>query len=658
MKQVVLGRAVCGDFEQAFRREWIVTNGLGGYSAGTISGLNTRRYYGLLVAALSSYPERILMVSKLDTEAYYDGDGKFYRLACNEYANGAVNPHGYHYLESFSLDGATPVWVYAMADARLERRVWMQHGHNTTYITYTLTRATDTMFLKLTPFCTYRSYHNHSQGDWQPTVRTVVGGFEVLAFSQAQPYRVVIDRGEFQRDEDWYWHFRHRLDASRGLDDLEDLFVPGYFQYTLSPGETLTLICSTESVAPHVGNRPYQAEHNRQQKLQAHLPPDSPFWIRQLALAADQFLIRLPTELAKQRATIIAGYPWFTDWARDTLVALNGLTLLTGQAHLAAEILRSFAPHVDQGMLPNRFAVPRSSMEYNTVDTPLWYIRAVAQYFDATQDSGLVEDLYPVLASIIHWYRQGTRHGIYMDPTDGLVWAGQPGQPLTWMDIKVGDLVITPRLGKPVEVNALWYNALCVMSRLSQQLGLTPASQTYRQEANRAAESFRRRFWFTAGEYLYDNVDSPTERDDPTLRPNQILAVSLTPGLLSEAQAKAVVDVCGLHLLTSHGLRTLAPDEAGYRGGYTGSLAQRDMAYHQGTIWTWLLGHYVVAHYNVYHDAQMARSFLDAISLQLYEAGMGSLSEIFDGDPPHRPHGCFAQAWSVSEILWAWHVTR
>jgi predicted glycogen debranching enzyme len=664
-KTITLGRADCGLFENAIRKEWLVTNGLGGYAAGTINGLNTRRYHGMLVAALRPPLARTLLVAKIDPVAHYGTE--LYSLACNEYVDGTIDPHGYRYLESFHLEGLIPVWTYVLADARLEQRVWMDHGHNTTYLTYTLTRATNPVLLRLTPLCTYRDYHSHSHGRWPLNLALISGGVEIKAFAEAQPYRIVADRGEVQIGGEWYWNFKHRAESLRGLDYSEDLFIPARFISSLEPGETMTLICSVEAVEPHCGLEALEAEQQRQARLLKQFPAGEPAWIRHLALAADQFIVKRPlaakseAEPPEMGATVLAGYPWFSDWGRDTMAALPGLTLATKRPDVAECILRTFAGYVNQGMLPNRFPDTGQEPEYNTADAALWYIQAIYQYTRHTGSLRLVRELYPTLIDIITWHEQGARYGIRVDPKDGLLFAGEPGLQLTWMDAKVGDWVVTPRIGKAVEVNALWYNALRSMADFSRRLGKRQAAKRFNNQADFVAANFQKRFWYEAGGYLCDVIDGPGgtsrhdgKRYDCRLRPNQLLAVSLPFNLLTEAQAKAVVDVCARYLWTSYGLRTLAAIDPAYTGYYGGSQLQRDSAYHQGTVWAWLIGPFVTAHYRAYGDAALARSFLTAIEHHLADACLGSINEIFDGDPPHSPHGCFAQALSVAELLRAW----
>lgn len=653
MLQHTLGRADCGHFKTASEKEWLVTNGLGGYASGTISGANTRRYHGLLVAALHPPVQRTVLVAKIDALAEY-GNSTF-PLFANEFGEGTIDPYGYRHLESFHLDGLIPVWTYALADARLEQRIWMKHGHNTTYLTYTVTRATDAVSLTLTPLCTYRDYHSHHRGSWSFEEKAIPQGFEICNAHGTQAYRVVADKGEFQLAPEWYWNFKHRLESYRGLDDREDLLAAGRFRASLQPGETLTIICSTEPVEPHAGDEALQQEQQRQANLLQVAPADEPAWVKQLTLAADQFIVQRRTETGEAGKTVIAGYPWFGDWGRDTMIALPGLTLATHRPAVAADILRTFARYVSQGMLPNRFPEAGEEPEYNTVDATLWYFQAIYQHLLYTRQPALVKELYPTLVDIMDWHRRGTRYNIKVDPADGLLFAGETGVQLTWMDAKVGDWVVTPRTGKPVEINALWYNALRIMAELSKRLDKAKAARQYKEQADFVAGSFQQRFWFEPGGYLYDVIDGPDNTGcDTSLRPNQIFAVSLPFQLLDKPRAKAVVDICARHLWTSYGLRSLAPNHAAYTGHYGGDAHRRDGAYHQGTVWSWLLGPFATAHYRVYGDAALARSFLTPIKEHLSDVCLGSISEIFDGDPPHKPRGCFAQAWSVAEILWAW----
>ena len=653
-----LGRGACGNFERAIEREWLVTNGMGGYASGTVGDLNTRRYHGLLMAALSPPAGRTLLVAKVDAMVRYGG--KIYHLSCNEFVDGTVTPHGYLHLESFFLDGTVPVWHYALADALIEKRVLMASGQNTTYLYFRVLRASDTLEFELTPLCTYRDYHSHSHGAWDMHFRELTNGFEVHALQGARPYRVICDGAKFVADPAWYWNFKHRMETARGLDDSEDLFCPGHFILALDDGQDATLMISAESASPENFAVVSARIHESSQALLTALPADAPRWIRQMALATDQFIVDRYRDGHPAGKTVIAGYPWFGDWGRDTMIALPGLTLALKRFDMAASILRTFAAHISEGMLPNRFPDHDEMPEYNTVDATLWYFYAVDQYTRRSGEIALAKELYPVLADILAWHRKGARYGIKVDVRDGLLAAGGDGMQLTWMDAKIGDWAVTPRIGKPVEVNALWYNALAIMADLSKQLGKKKSADEYREAAAQVRSSFQR-FWNSEQNYLYDVIDGTEgmpgfdgRKVDPRLRPNQILAVALPNSPLGREQQKAVVDVCARELLTSHGLRSLARNQPGYVAYYRGNPTQRDAAYHQGTVWAWLIGPFVDAHYRVYRDADKARSFLEPLGLHLGEGCIGNVSEIFDAEPPFTPRGCFAQAWSVAEVLRAW----
>lgn len=658
MTQLKLEPGDCGIFQRAVEREWLITNGIGGFASSTVCETNTRRYHGLLVAALEPPAVRILLVAKLDIAIRYRG--KDYPLFSNEFADGTVAPQGYVHLESFHLDNGLPVWRYAIADALIEKRILMKPGQNTTYVNIQALRASDGLVLDLTPLCTYRDYHSHSHGGWNLSLREISHGFEVNAFPGACAYRLSCEQAVFIPDPVWYWNFKHRAETARGLDDSEDLFRPGHFTLSLGEGEQAAVVISAEAGVAEDFATVQQQLREQQLALLQSLPTSAPGWIKQLALASGQFIVDRYQHGLPAGKTVIAGYPWFADWGRDTMIALPGLTLALGRYGLAAEILRTFAAHVSEGMLPNRFPDDGAEPEYNTVDATLWYFHAIDQYTQISGDVTLAEELYPVLADIIDWHRRGTRYGIKVDLQDGLLMAGKPGTQLTWMDAKVGERVVTPRIGKCVEINALWYNALEVMSGLAGQFGTTEQADNYHQSATQVKNSFRH-FWNRANLCLYDVIDGPEgdiHDDDQTydgrLRPNQLFAVSLPHSPLCERQSKAIVDLCTRELLTSFGLRSLARGEPDYAPYYQGNPAQRDSAYHQGTVWAWLLGPFVDAHFRVYRDAEKARSFLEPLAAHLADACIGQVSEIFDAEPPFTPRGCFAQAWSVAEILRAW----
>jgi predicted glycogen debranching enzyme len=645
------GREITGDFSLASRREWLVTNGLGGWASGTVSGANTRRYHGLFVPALQPPLGRTVLVAKLNDSATLAGQS--FALSSNEYGDGTIDPHGYRHLESFRLEWGIPTWTYAVAEALLEKRVWMPHGRDTVFVTYTLRRAAGPAQLDVLVMTTARDAHVETQGGWQPRVNLVPGG--ALVQPPDSGFRVLASSGEFVPVGQWHWNIHHRVEQARGLPAREDHYALGRYLATVQPGATWTFIATTE---PEV-NWDWQAalaeEQARARQLvtAAGLQTEPP-WVQQLVIAADQFLVQ-----RGDGQTVIAGYHWFGDWGRDTMIALPGLALATGRYGLAADILRTFARFVSQGMLPNRFPDSGEQPEYNTVDATLWYFHAIDRYVAASGDHDLARELLPVLDDIAAWHLRGTRYNIHVDPVDDLLFAGQPGVQLTWMDAKVGAWVVTPRIGKPVEINALWINALRALHRLHQDLGVA-APQPFDEIANRATLSFER-FWYAAGNYLYDVIDGP-DGNEAALRPNQLVAVSLPYAPVAGPRARAVVDRCAQKLLASYGLRSLAPDQPGYIGAYGGDQKQRDAAYHQGTIWGWLIGPFVDAYLKAYgRDAdtlENARSVLAPFEQHLADAGLGSISEIFAGDAPFEPVGCIAQAWSVAEVLRAWVETE
>ncbi len=649
------GREICGKLARAESREWLCANGIGGFASGTVAGLLTRRYHGLLIAALKPPLGRTLLVAKVDDSIEYDGLTR--PLFVNRWVDGTVDPHGYREIERFGLEGTTPVWTYACADALLEKRVWMEHGQNTTYLQYRLLRGGGFVALELKVLVNYRDYHSTTRCDgWQMKIEPVPGGLRVAAFDGAHPFVLRAEGADVQPAHDWYRGFHLTLEQERGLDSREDHLHAGTFRGTLRPGDTLTLVLSAEAAPSLDGEAAWQRRRRHEEGLISHwrraqpAAEQVPAWIEQLVLAADQFVVRRPLADDPDGMSLIAGYHWFGDWGRDTMISLPGLTIATGRPQVAGRILTTFARFVDRGMLPNRFPDAGEAPEYNTVDATLWYFDAIRAYHGATGDDALLKQLFPVLEQIIQWHRDGTRYGISEDAADGLLRSGEPGVQLTWMDAKVGEWVVTPRTGKAVEVNALWYNALLSMAVFARRQG-KPADR-WETLAERVRAGFER-FWNHAAGHCYDIVDGP-EGDDDALRPNQIFAVSLPESPLSPERRRKVVDACARHLLTSFGLRSLAPGHPQYQGRYEGGMRERDGAYHQGTAWGWLLGPFVLAHFRVYRDPEAARAFLRPMAHHLNDYGVGSIAEIFDGDPPFTSRGCIAQAWSVSETLRAW----
>lgn len=653
---VDLGRATCCSLAVAAGREWLVTNGIGGFASGTIAGLATRRYHGFLVAALKPPLGRTLLVAKLEESAAYEGAE--YLFSTDPWADGTVSPQGYVHIERFRLEGTTPVWTFAFADARIEKRIWMQTGANTTFVQYSLVSASSPLDLHLKALVNYRDYHGTTHaGDWQMRVENVEHGLRIVAFEGAAPFYLLSASASEEPAHVWYRNFDLPAERERGLEDREDHLHAATFHALLREGESVTIVCTTEPSAGLDGPAAYEPHLTSQYDLlhrwstaRPELARIAPPWVRQLVLTADQFIVKRPIQDEPDACSVIAGYHWFGDWGRDTMVALPGLTLATGRPQLARSILRTFARFVDCGMLPNVFPDAGSKPEYNTADAVLWYFEALRQYFEATNDKELLRELFPVLAEIIEWHQRGTRFDICVDNSDGLLYAGQAGVQLTWMDAKVGDWVVTPRTGKPIEVNALWLNALMTMASFARAIG--KRTETYEFRAKCARASFQR-FWNESAKCCYDVIDGP-EPCDSSLRPNQIFAVSLPESPLSSEQQRAVVDACARYLLTSYGLRSLAPGQADYQGRYAGGPRERDGAYHQGTVWGWLLGPFVLAHLRVYNDPVRAVSFLEPFANHMRCYGLGTAGEIFDGDAPFAPRGCIAQAWTVGELLRAW----
>jgi predicted glycogen debranching enzyme len=666
------GRDICGNLPNAEGREWLVTNGIGGYACGTIAGLLTRHYHGLLVAALKPPVDRTLLLTKLDEQVNYAG--QVYTLHCDRWADGILNPEGYCLLERFTLDGTIPTWTFALGDALLEKRIWMEQGANTTYIHYELKRGSAPVKLAVKALVNYRQHHASTYAkDWHMQIQPIDQGVAVTAFDGATPLYVFSNGGLCTPHHDWYRNYDLAVENYRGIDPHDDHLHAATIAVQLSPGQSLMITASTEAPATVAMEGAMERQKSHEQALlerwaEVRPQPFSPqwAWLDRLVLAADQFIVKRPIAGESDGRTVIAGYPWFGDWGRDTMIALPGLTIATGRPDIARPILRTFARYVDQGMLPNLFPEEGQTPEYNTVDATLWYFEAIRAYYAATQDDELLRELFPVLAEIIRWHQTGTRYNIHQD-SDGLIYAGEPGIQLTWMDAKVDDWVVTPRIGKPIEVNALWYNALLIMAQFAEKLGVAGAE--YRLLADQTRKGFQR-FWYADGGYCYDFLDGP-EGEEDAFRPNQIFAVALPaldwrlgerssrkaplgPDLLSHAQQKAVVDRVARQLLTSHGLRSLAPDHPDYKGQYKGDRYERDGCYHQGTVWGWLMRPFVQAHLRVYQKPTLAKSFLEPMADHLRDGCIGNLSEIFDGDAPMTPRGAFAQAWTVAEVLRVW----
>lgn len=647
---------ICGDLDAASRREWLVTNGTGGYASSTITGLNSRRYHGLLVAAVRPPVGRQVLLSKYEETLILNGTR--HALSTNSYP-GIIHPDGYRRLIGFRLS-PFPVLTYMIDGLEIEQSIFMVHGENTTVVQYEVRRLTgdaarrllsseSRIEIEIRPLLAMRDFHALAHEDGAVDRRVV---FQP-GMASMQPYRdrpslhIAHNAVAVEQTGDWFRNVEYDAERERGFDYREDLFNPCLLRFDLSASSTATLIASTEPVDVRQATEYRQAELDRRNKVAAAAPRSSEL-VEDLADAADQFIVS-----RGNGKTIIAGYHWFSDWGRDTMISLPGLTLATGRWDVARTILLEFSRHVDRGMIPNRFPDAGEEPEFNTVDATLWLFEGVRSYLHHTGDIDFVGNtMYPVLAEIIDWHQRGTRYGIHVDD-DGLLAAGVPGMQLTWMDAKIGDHVVTPRHGKPVEVQALWYNALCIMEDLARRFDALSVSHRYGSMATAARDSFNRLFWNDAEGALYDVIDG--DRRDPSIRPNQIFAVSLPYSMLSATEAEQVVSVVEKELLTPYGLRTLSPRDPRYIGRYEGDPGTRDGAYHQGTVWAWLMGPFITAWVKVHGGSMESRRqggiWLEAFEDHLSEAGLGQVSEIFDGDFPHEPRGCIAQAWSVAELL-------
>ncbi len=669
-RRVTFNAAVLSDPNHLLSREWLVTNGLGGYAAGTLAGVLTRRYHGVLIAALPAPLGRLVMVSQVAERVRLPGN-RVYWLSGEERKDGALYVEGANRLREFRLEAGLPVWTYEIEGFVLEKRLLLPRFQNTVLLTYTLLAGEGLVRLGIRPLLNARP-HEASVDHPLPEHPTTVARdrqLEVQFSSEIPPLRLHLagSHGAFTFEPQTVQHLYYRNEESRGYQAIGDAWTPGYFRMDLSAGGTATVIASTEGVEVMNALAPEEAraaEHERRRRLLRWADPVvSDQATAELVLAADEFVITPAgrvEDAARARAagdearTIIAGYHWFTDWGRDTMISLEGLTLTTGRVDEARDILRTFAFYFRDGLIPNLFPEGNKEGLYNTADATLWLFQALHRYLRQSDDWATVRHILPKLDESVAFHVAGTRFNIGVDPADGLLRQGADKFALTWMDAKMGDWVVTPRRGKPVEINALWYNALRLLSDWHAQLGNQPRADELRALAARTYESFNQRFWFEDGQHLYDVIDGEAG-DDAACRPNQIFAFALEHPVLDPSRWQAVLHVVETRLLTPFGLRSLDPRHPDYRSSYIGDLRSRDGAYHQGTVWTWLIGPFVDAWIRAHPDRPSdARRYLTGMLSHLDEACVGSISEIFDAEEPYTPRGCVAQAWSVAEVLRCW----
>jgi predicted glycogen debranching enzyme len=656
MESIILGKGDWPTFEQGIQKEWLVTNGLGGYASSTVICANTRKYHGLLVASLTPPVKRTLLLAKVDER--FETGGRTYNLAANQTVRG-VEEFGFIHLQRFLLD-EFPAFLYSFVDVFIEKTVFMIYGQNTTVIRYRIKNGSSPSVLRLVPLINYRNFH------WTTRVGRIDFSLERLAIGETCGVAVKCNQGEaklrmfcggkaaFHPDRIWVEGIFYAGEQERGENAVEDHFVPGRFMVSLDAGEekVIFLLATIEDAPADTclkGGELLEAGRERCRKLlqQCRYRDDL---ADRLALAADAFVVSRQSTGAR---SVIAGYHWFNDWGRDTMIALPGLTLVTGRFGEAREILLTFARYCREGLIPNTFPDSPGEPFYNTVDASLWYFNAVYKYLQYTGDFDFVlREIYPVLKEIVRWYIRGTHFRIGMDG-DGLIAAGTPGLQLTWMDAKVDHWVVTPRHGKPVEISALWYNALKILDNLALRAG---ENLPHGGLSDKVKESFEKKFWYEEGGYLYDVIDGDSR--DARLRPNQVVAMALPYSPVAPARARQALRRVWQELYATYGLRSLSYYDSEYRGVYTGDRFSRDGAYHQGTVWSWLMGPFITAYRRAHNYSPASREqavmFIDPFRDHLRHHGVGYISEIFDGNEPVVPRGCIAQAWGVAEVLRAY----
>lgn len=661
------------EYEKFLRSEWLVTNGLGGYASCSVSGITTRKYHGLLVAALPPPFGRTVMLNHLSEQIILQ-DGRRYWLGCEERSNGEIYLDGMQYLKEFRLENGLPIWIFEVQNILIEKRILLIHLQNTVHISYRLLSSDTPIRLRLQPSMHFRPHEAPVNIPIsEPYIVTAINEHYEVTNKQlpALKFKLEGQQTKFTLDSRTVNNIFFRMESHRGYESIGNLWSPGYFKVDLHPEKVSTLIASTENWETIKALSPsdaLQAETERRNQLLYIAPITARERLGgELVLAADQFIIKPISRVedaARAQAsgdeirTLIAGYHWFTDWGRDTMISLEGLTLNTGRYHEANWILRTFNHYVKDGLIPNMFPEGQNEGLYHTSDATLWFFHALDRYVEVTKDRETLRLILPNLFNIISHHLRGTRFGIGVDPQDGLLRQGAEGYQLTWMDAKVGDWVVTPRRGKAVEINALWYNALRLLENWERTEKGEEAGNAIKQHADKAYQAFNQHFWYAEGGYLYDLIDGENGKNDAACRPNQLLAISLKHPVLEPQYWPSVIQVVREKLLTPYGLRTLAPDDPNYKSRYDGDLRSRDAAYHQGTVWAWLIGPFLDAWLKVYpEDRAGAHRFLEGFETHLGDAGIGSISEIFDAVEPYTPRGCIAQAWSVAEVLRSWVKT-
>lgn len=643
---IELHEEICSQYSESSSREWLETNGIGGYASSTVSGANSRRYHGLLVAATRPPIGRVVMLSKFEETLVIDGER--FELSSNRYP-GRIYPEGYRFVTGFKLD-PFPQWTIEVNGTVLERSVFMVNGENTTVCRWRIVKAKSKkakISLELRPLIAFRDHHHlrHDAVGWNGEYDAETGYVSIRPVDDLPAMHLAHNASEVEDQGFWYRDLEYAIEKERGFDYTEDLYQPFCMKFDLAT--PAAVVASTDPKAIVEADNLEKAELKRRAMIVAAARTKDPT-LRTLALAADQFIVD-----RGDGKTVIAGYPWFSDWGRDTMIALNGLTLATNRPEIARSIIAEFALYLSEGMLPNRFPDEGEDPDYNTVDATLWYFEAIRAYAEKTGDYLFVHsELYDKLVNVIEWHVRGTRFGIGVD-SDGLLRAGEPGVQLTWMDAKIGDWVVTPRTGKAVEIQALWFNALRIMSGLAELFGDDENQHRFFEMSEIAQDSFNGQFWNQEENCLFDVIIG--DERDASVRPNQIFAVSLPHSMLDADRSRAVVGKVEAELLTPFGLRSLSPNDPRYVPAYLGSPLDRDASYHQGTVWGWLIGPFVDAYRKVHSQDAKAKKrineILSSFDAHLSEAMLGQVSEIFDGDPPHAPRGAPAQAWSVAALL-------